>query len=169
MTTRQTYDQAFFVSEGPLGLETVKYYNYPDQPFSYRPEQEQGTRDLLFRPGIDPDGIETLEQKNNRAIGYLREYVDGMHRYEQSGTDIPDFKVRSDYAQKQGGPLVEKTLMASSPFSDFDLTDEDIPTLGPVTPASMRRRQLEMFIPGFSERVRNALPNAIRKSPLGGV
>ena len=157
MTMRQTYDEAFFVNEGPLGLPTVRYYNYPDQPFSYRPEQEQGTRDLLFRPGIDPDGIETLEQKNNRAIGYLREYVDGMHRYEQSGTDIPDFKVRSDYAQKQGGPLVSRTIRYSppnailktphidSPYMD-QLMERGFKPLMPPRPTGPRGPQLPSFL-----------------------
>lgn len=90
MTTHQTYDEAFFVNEGPLGLPTVKYYNYPDQPFTSRSNEDQ-------------------------AIGYLREYVDGMRRYEQSGTDIPDFNVRTDYEQEQGGPLVSRTIRYSPP------------------------------------------------------
>lgn len=109
-----------------------------------------------------------IDNDSPKALGFLQAYLQGENKYEQKG-DIPNLKLETEYAQEFGGPLVEKTLIAGSPFRDFDLTDEDIPTLGPVTPASMRRRQLEMFIPGFSERVRNALPNAIRKSPLGGV
>ena len=151
MSTRQTYDDVFF-EKGPLGFETPRFIKYQD-------DGQGGSRPVEVASPL------------GGGIGFLQDYIKGSQSYKQVSTDpdIPNYGVAEDYEQKRGGPLVRKTLIAGSPFSDFDLTDEDIPSLGPVTPASMRRRQLEMFIPNFSERVRNALPNAIRKSPLGGV
>jgi hypothetical protein len=160
MTTQQTYDEAFFVNEGPLGLPTVRYYNYPDfghRPGHYSPQEEQGTRDLVFRPGIDSDESETLEDRNNKAIGHLREYVNGMQNYEQSGTDIPDFNVRTDYAQKQGGPLVSRTIRYSPPNAILKTPHIDSPhmeqlyergfkPLMPPRPTGPRGPQLPSFL-----------------------
>lgn len=177
MTNRQTYDQAFFFKEGPLGLETVKYYNYPDQPFSYRPGEDQGVRDLVFRPGIDSDEIETLEDKNNRTIGYLQEYVDGMRRYEQSGTDIPDFKVRSDYAQEQGGPLVGRTIRYSPPNAILKTPHIDSPymeqliergfkPLTPPKPSGPRGPQLPNFVQERSKFAQMLAANQGPSTPI---
>jgi len=94
--------------------------------------------------------------------GYFREELEGSRSYAQTGTDIPDFGIGQQYGQREGGPIFGETVVAGNP--SFDILDRDIPALGPETPAYMRRKQLEMLIPGFSERARNAVPNAIRKA-----
>jgi hypothetical protein len=48
----------------------------------------------------------------------------GSSRYAQSGTDIPDFQLSSEYNQQMGGPLFDKTTIAGSP--SFDLMGPDI-------------------------------------------
>ena len=42
----------------------------------------------------------------NTPIGFVQQYVQGMNQYAQSGTAVPDFKTKTDYAQERGGPLV---------------------------------------------------------------
>ena len=42
----------------------------------------------------------------NTPIGFVQQYVQGMNQYAQSGTGVPDFKTKTDYAQERGGPLV---------------------------------------------------------------
>ena len=53
--------------------------------------------------------------KNAAGLGYLQEYVAGMNRYQQAGTDVPDFGVQTDYAQQAGGPLVGQTVAQGIP------------------------------------------------------
>ena len=48
--------------------------------------------------------------KNAAGLGYLQEYVAGMNRYQQAGTDVPDFGVQTDYSQQAGGPLVAQGI-----------------------------------------------------------
>jgi len=42
----------------------------------------------------------------NQPIGFLQQFIQGKKQYEQSGTGVPDFKTKTDYAQERGGPLV---------------------------------------------------------------
>lgn len=88
------------------------------------------------------------------ALGFLKSYSRGMSDYSQAGEMIPDLRMQNRYAQEAGGPLVQENLISGSP--SFDLSVPDIPALGPETPASMRRQQLEMLMPGFTERARRA-------------
>lgn len=88
------------------------------------------------------------------ALGFLQSYARGIEDYSQEGDDIPDIRLQNKYAQESGGPLVEQTLISGSP--SFDLSVPDIPALGPETPNSMRRRQLEMLMPGHELRRRSA-------------
>lgn len=87
-----------------------------------------------------------------KAMGFLQAYRQGMSDYSQSGEMIPDMRLQNKYAQEMGGPLVEENLISGSP--SFDLSVPDIPALGPETPASMRNQQLNMLMPGFSERAK---------------
>jgi hypothetical protein len=48
--------------------------------------------------------------KNAAGLGYLQEFIAGMNRYQQAGTDVPDFGVQMDYAQQAGGPLVAQGI-----------------------------------------------------------
>lgn len=86
------------------------------------------------------------------ALGFLKSYSKGLSKYDQAGEGIPDLSLQNQYAQEFGGPLVEQTMISGSP--SFDLSVPDIPAFGPETPASMRRQQLEMLMPGWNERVR---------------
>jgi hypothetical protein len=88
------------------------------------------------------------------AIGFLQSYAKGMEDYQQSGDDIDDLHLQSKYIRGFGGPLVQETLISGSP--SFDLSVPDTPALGPETPDSMRRRQLEMLLPGHELRRRSA-------------
>lgn len=45
----------------------------------------------------------------SNPTGYLQMYVQGMRQHEQEGTDIPDYKVKQQYAQERGGPLFQRT------------------------------------------------------------
>ncbi len=86
------------------------------------------------------------------AIGFLQQYVKGKQGYSQQSTDprIPTYGIQEGYAQELGGPLFQETLISGSP--SFDLSVPDIPSLGPETPETMRRQQLEMLMPGHLER-----------------
>lgn len=87
------------------------------------------------------------------GLGFLQSYISGAEDYSQESKNIPDFpnfRFQNRYAQESGGPLIGKTLISGTP--SFDMSVPDIPALGPETPASMRRQQLEMLMPGHSER-----------------
>ena len=86
------------------------------------------------------------------ALGFLQAYKKGMSDYSQAGKGIDDLHLQSKYAKEFGGPLVQENLISGSP--SFDLSVPDIPALGPETPSSMRRRQLEMLMPGHEMRRR---------------
>lgn len=96
---------------------------------------------LSFLPRITVTG---------KPEGYFRQELEGKRSYAQTGTDIPDFGIGQQYEQREGGPIFGETVIAGNP--SFDILDRDIPALGPETPASMRRRQLEMLMPGHLER-----------------
>lgn len=72
-------------------------------------------RKLFPRQPEDQKPGEQGPVKKADGLGYLQEYVAGMNQYQQAGTDVPDFGVRSDYAQEQGGPLVSRTIRYSPP------------------------------------------------------
>ena len=98
------------------------------------------------------------------SLGYLQQYVAGMNRYQQAGTDIPNFGVQTDYAQQAGGPLAGQTLVAGSP--SFDLSYPKIPgrdlegvpnANDPVMREKLRQRLLKnpeggQELPGFLKR-----------------
>lgn len=64
----------------------------------------------------EPDQTEPV--KKAEALGYLQEYVAGMNRYQQAGTDIPDFGIQTDYAQQAGGPLMGRTVAQGIPVGE---------------------------------------------------
>jgi hypothetical protein len=100
------------------------------------------------------------------AIGFLQEYRRGLSDYSQAGEQIPDLRLQNRYAQEQGGPLVERTLISGSP--SFDLSVPDVPALGPETPAAMRRQQLQMLLPGHESRRQRAMEKYQRIFPFRG-
>ena len=88
--------------------------------------------------------------KNAAGLGYLQEFVAGMNRYQQAGTDVPDFGVQMDYSQQAGGPLVAQGIpvgqdpifpMSQEEFSDYvrGRLDQKNPPNRPI-PADMMRR-----------------------------
>jgi hypothetical protein len=92
--------------------------------------------------------------KNAAGLGHLQEYIAGMTRYQQAGTDVPDFGMQTDYAQQAGGPLVGQTVaqgipvgqdpifpMSQEEFSDYvrGRLDQKNPPNRPI-PANMMRR-----------------------------
>lgn len=89
-----------------------------------------------------------------KALGFLQFYRQSMTDYSQTGETIPDLRLQNKYAQEFGGPLVQENLISGSP--SFDLSVPDVPAFGPETPGAMRKQQLEMLMPGFSERARKA-------------
>ena len=50
--------------------------------------------------------------KNAAGLGYLQEYVAGMNRFQQQGTNVPYYGEQTDYAQERGGPLMGQTTVA---------------------------------------------------------
>jgi len=61
----------------------------------------------------------------SNPAGYLQMYVQGMRQgmreHEQAGTDIPDFRVQQEYAQKQGGPLLQNYEVSGNPSFDVNM------------------------------------------------
>jgi len=100
------------------------------------------------------------------ALGFLQAYTSGMSDYSQSGDVIPDLRLQNKYAQEFGGPLVEENVISGSP--SFDLFEPDVPALGPETPASMRRQQLEMLMPGHNQRRKDAIRKYNLTNPFRG-
>lgn len=82
--------------------------------------------------------------------GYFRENLEGSRSAYVSGTGMEPMGAAQHYQQREGGPIFGETVVAGNP--SFDILDPDIPALGPETPAAMRRRQLEMLMPGHLER-----------------
>jgi len=61
---------------------------------------------------------------NNMAsnpAGYLQEYVRGIKKYAQEGTGIPNFGVQQEYAQEQGGPLLQNYEVSGNPSFDVNM------------------------------------------------
>lgn len=102
-----------------------------------------------------------------KALGFLQAYKSGMSDYSQSGETVPDLRLQNKYAQEFGGPLVQENLISGSP--SFDLSVPDVPSLGPETPDAMKRRQLEMLMPGHELRRRSAGEKYNRMFPFRGV
>lgn len=48
--------------------------------------------------------------------GYLQAYVRGMKEYEQTGTNIPSYRVQDEYAQESGQPLLRKKEISAPRF-----------------------------------------------------
>jgi hypothetical protein len=69
-----------------------------------------------------------LNRNEDSASGYLQQYVKGMQDYSQAGTDIPDFRVQDQYAQEQGGPLINETTVSKTPSFET-LPDIDSPVI----------------------------------------
>jgi len=75
------------------------------------------------------------------AVGFLREYVEGMEDYSQAGTKIPSLRFQDQYAQKSGGPLVGQQLISSTP--SFEINER--PSIDP-----------DIYLPGLTRRINYA-------------
>lgn len=84
--------------------------------------------------------------------GYFQEDLQGFRSASMTTPQTGPVGAAQQYGRREGGPIFGETVIAGSP--SFDLTVPDIPALGPETPASMRRRQLEMLMPGHETRRR---------------
>jgi len=56
----------------------------------------------------------------DNAVGFLREYVEGIKDYRQKGPKIPSFSLQDQYAQESGGPLVSQQLISSTPSFEIN-------------------------------------------------
>jgi len=85
---------------------------------------------LLYRPDEDKAGFEKLpyEPSKEPGIEFLRQFVRGASDYSQAGTDIPSMRLQDKYAQESGGPLLNQTLISSTP--SFDLRYPKMPGVG---------------------------------------
>lgn len=85
---------------------------------------------LLFRPGIDKYGVDTLpyDPSQPAGISFLRKFIRGASDYSQEGTDIPSLRLQDKYAQETGGPLLGESLISGSP--SFDLRYPKMPGIG---------------------------------------
>jgi hypothetical protein len=100
-----------------------------------------------------------------KAMGFLQSYRRGMSDYSQAGEMIPDLRLQNRYEQEMGGPLMEENLISGNPVF---VPDE--PGYGPVIPKEKFMEVLEDMYPGARERVKNAVPNLMKRaSQLRGV
>jgi hypothetical protein len=81
------------------------------------------------------------------ALGFLKAYTRGATDYSQSGDLVPDLRLQEKYAQEEGMPFSEQTLISGSP--SFDLRYPKMPGMG----------EMQQSIEG----VHNATPEMIRK------
>jgi len=72
------------------------------------------------------------------AVGFLREYVEGMEDYSQAGSDIPSLRLQDQYAQESGGPLVSQQLISSTP--SFEINQK--PSIDP-----------DIYLPDLTRRI----------------
>jgi hypothetical protein len=92
--------------------------------------------------------------KNAAGLGYLQEYIAGMNQYQQGGTDVADFGVRSDYSREQGGPLVSRTIRYTPPNAIIKAPALDSPYMDelikrgfqPLSPPRPKGPQLPSFL-----------------------
>lgn len=84
-------------------------------------------------------------QMASNPAGYLQMYVQGMREHEQAGTGIPNFRVQQEYAQQEGGPLMQNYEVSGNPSFDVKMpyipggqSFEGIPN---ATPEMLRRLQ----------------------------
>jgi len=82
-------------------------------------------------------------------IGYLQSYVQGMGAYGQKGPDIPDFRVQQEYAQQQGGPLLENYKVSGNPSFDVNMpyipggrSFEGVPNASPEMLRRLQQRKI---------------------------
>lgn len=102
---------------------------------------------------IDNDFPAQFGGKNN-AIGFLQQYASGMQDYSQAGENIPDFGVKEEYAQEQGGPLISRTIRYSPPNAILKTPALDSPYMDqlierkfkPLTPPGPKGPQLPSFV-----------------------
>lgn len=115
-------------------------YKAPDWAKPQKPKPEE------------PDQSEPV--KKAAALGYLQEYVAGMNRYQQGGSDIPQFGVQTDYAQQQGGPLLARTIQYTPPNAIIKAPALDSPYMDqlirrgfkPLEPPGPKGPQLPSFV-----------------------
>ena len=84
----------------------------------------------------------------SNPAGYLQMYVQGMREHEQAGTDIPDFRVQQEYAQEQGGPLLQNYEVSGNPSFDVNMpyipggrSFEGVPNASPEMLRLLQRRK----------------------------
>lgn len=72
-----------------------------------------------------------LPVKKAEPVGFLQQYLEGMNQYQQVGSDIPSFGLRTDYAQQAGGPLVAESKSFEIPGARTKLTYPVLPSEDP--------------------------------------
>ena len=60
-------------------------------------------------------------QMASNPAGYLQMCVQGMRGHEQAGTGIPNFRVQQEYAQQEGGPLMQNYEVSGNPSFDLKM------------------------------------------------
>ena len=84
----------------------------------------------------------------SNPAGYLQMYVQGMREYEQAGTGIRDFRVQKEYAQEEGGPLMQSYEVSGNPSFEIEK-----PGYGPQVPDHLMMPVLERRYPGTLDRI----------------
>lgn len=68
-----------------------------------------------------------------------------MREHEQAGTDILNFRVQQEYAQEQGGPLLENYKVSGNPSFDVNMPyipgDRSFEGVPNASPEMLRRLQ----------------------------
>lgn len=107
-----------------------------------------------------------MVQDQNPALGYLQQYVRGFEDYSQAGSDIPSLRLQDKYAQEQGGPLVDQTLISASPSFDIP-PDIDSPEIDAWVEDIRRRQGPTVLPPNIKELINQRAKNW--RSRLKGV
>ena len=123
------------------------------------------------KPTQPAEGFEEFRKKHgikksSDPSGYLQEYVAGMQGYSQEGTDIPDLRVQTDYAQKSGGPLVSEAVAQGIPVGQdpiFPMSQEEF---SDWVRTSIGRKQPYIAPPA---RIRDRIDALRAKYGIGGV
>jgi len=86
----------------------------------------------------------------NTPIGFVQQYLQGMNQYQQSGTGVPDFETKTNYAQERGGPLVAGV--------SFDINE---------SPANRRLRNIKKLSEGSTGGEKAAADAMLKKFSSG--
>ena len=107
-----------------------------------------------------PEPKEDAPVKEAGTTGFLQQYVAGMNRYQQSGTDIPALNVQTDFARERGGPLLQQTLISKNP--SFDLLPTEPDYTGPELPGAEEKMRQLFKTPAWQQRFKNVYDKTLR-------